>query len=133
VSGSPDIGEFPSFRRDHVLYRRVLDCHIGEGEVVKAHCPTEQWKEGLSCDWSEVTPPELATRRANHILLFTVGHCQDLGVDVRHSPIADPCDPDYNLAHCLLFLPDEILCDKRRLNERRNRFLRGCVLKPWPT
>jgi hypothetical protein len=80
-----------------------------------------------------MTPPERASQTAPYILLFTVGHCQQLGIEVRHTPVTDPHDPDYSPAHCDLFLPTEVLQDKRKLNEVRTRFLKGCVLKPWPT
>ncbi|MFH1923692.1 MAG: hypothetical protein ABIP48_27850 [Planctomycetota bacterium] len=127
-----NIGDLDFFQPEDVLYRRLLACHVLAGEVVKGHCPTEQWKEGLSCDWAVITPPEKSPRETEFVLEFSVRHCRELGIEVRYCPVVEPNHPDYNLAHCLLFLPAEILQDKRKLEERRYEFLKRCVHRPWP-
>ena len=127
-----DLRDFDFFRPEDTLYRRVVSRDVREGAVLTAHCPTKHWRAGLSCDWSVVTPPEKARTKLPYILLFTVQHCRELEIEVRYYPVVDPNDPHYNLAHCLLFLPAEVLRSKCELDERRAEFLQGCVLRAWP-
>ena len=126
-----DLGDFDLFRPEDVLYRRVLEHDVRDGRVTKGHCPTKQWKAGLSCNWSVVTPPERANRRLSLILIFTVGDCRNLGIEVRYCPVVDLADPDYNLAHCLLFLPPDVLRSRTEIDDRRRAFLQLCRLGPW--
>ena len=120
------------FRPDDVLYRRVLKEHVWQGKVTEAHCPVKQWKEGLSCDWLAVTPPRQAQARGTSILTFTVGICTDLRIKVRYSPVLGHTDPFYNLAHCLLLLPEDDRQSKPKVKDYRKKFLNLCGLEPWP-
>ena len=125
MSDSPDLGFHHLFRPNDRLYRWVHPEHVRAGVVLPAHCPTVQWREGLSCDWSVLaTAEERAQRKAGsfpaHVLSVTVQECLDLGLVLRHCPVIDRQSPDFNLAHCLLLPPDP---GKLAIRELRDRFL----------
>jgi hypothetical protein len=127
-----DLGDFDLFRDGDLLYRRVLAVHVVNGQVVAAHCPTRQWKEGLSCDWSVMTSATGAARSLpNYVLSITIGRCRSLGLDVRYCPHVQWDDPHYNLAHCLLVLPPNVT-SKPEIEDLRTRFLRAAKLD-WLT
>jgi hypothetical protein len=132
VGGFHDLGDFELLHPRDTLYRRVHPRDVREGLPLRSHCPTKHWRAGLSCDWAVVTPPDEAGVKLPYILLFTVQHCWELEIEVRYCPVIDPTDPHYNLAHCLLFLPPNVLQSKCEVDERRAEFLKGCVLRPWP-
>ena len=127
-----DLGDFEFFHPEDTLYRRVHPRDVHEGVLLTSHCPTKHWNAGLSCDWSVVTPPGEAHAKLPYIALFTDRHCRELDIEVRYCPVIDPNDPHYNLAHCLLLLPEVVLRSKCELDERRAEFLKGCVLQVWP-
>ena len=124
-----DLGDYEDlFCDEDILYRRVHEAHVKDGKVTPAHCPTKQWKEGLSCDWSVMTTHEEAARGLPYVLTITVGECKALGIDVRYCPHADTDDPFYNLAHCLLVLPPQT--SSSGIAKVRKRFLEVAVLRP---
>lgn len=130
---APDeFADFQLFHSDDVLYRRVLKEHVFQGKVTDAHCQVKQWKDGLSCDWLAVTPPRQARARERFILRFTVGICVDLRINVQYSPVVGHADQFYNLAHCLLLLPEGVRHNKRKVKDYRKKFLKLCSLEPWP-
>jgi len=127
-----DLGDYKDlFCDEEILYRRVREQEVRNGKVTPANCPTRQWKEGLSCDWSVMTTPEDAAKGLPYLLTITVSQCRDLGLDVRYCPHLDPDDPFYNLAHCLLILPPNM--GKRDIAEVRQRFLNVAVLRRTQT
>jgi len=124
-----DLGDYEGlFRDEDILFRRVSDEHVVEGKVTPAHCPTKQWKEGLSCDWSLIANPEEAAKGLPYLLTFTVGQCKALDLDVRYCPHVNPDDPFYNLAHCLLVLPSHM--GKPEIRKVYEQFLKVAVLRP---
>ena len=124
-----DLGDYEDlFRDEDILYRRVLEEHVEEGNVTRAHCPTKQWEEGLSCDWSVIAKPEEAAKELPYLLTFTVGQCKALNIGVRYCPHVHPHHPFYNLAHCLLVLPPRM--SRRDISKVRDRFLEVAVLRP---
>ncbi len=125
-----DLGDYEDLFRDKdVLYRRVLEKHVEDGKVTHAHCPTKQWKEGLSCGWSVIATPEEAAKELPYLLTFTVGQCKALNINVRYCPHVDPHHPLYNLAHCLLVLPPR-MSTRAEIAKVRERFLEVAVLRP---
>jgi len=130
VCNCHDLGDYEDlFRDEDILYRRVLEKHIEDGKVTRAHCPTPQWKEGLSCDWSVMANPEEAAKGLPYLLTLTVGQCKALNIDVRYCPHVDRHNPFYNLAHCLLVLPLHTRESKRDIAKVRDRFLEVAVLR----
>lgn len=123
-----DLGDYKDLFRDgDILCRRVRKDHIVEGKVTAAHCPTKQWAEGLSCDWSVMANPRDSAEGHPYLLTFTVGQCTALDIGVRYCPHHDPTSTFYNLAHCLLVLPQRM--NKRAIAEVRRRFLKVAVLR----
>jgi hypothetical protein len=89
-----DLGDYEDlFREEDVLYRRVREEDVVDGKVSPAHCPTKQWNEGLSCDWSVVVTPEEAPKKLPYLLTFTVGECKALNIDVRYCQHVNPDHP----------------------------------------
>ena len=126
-----DLGDYDDlFRDEDILYRRVREGDVVDGKVTNAQCPTKQWKEGLSCDWSVITTPEEAAKGLPYVLTFTVGQCKALDIDVRYCPHVDRHDPFYNLAHCLLVLPLHTRESKRGISKVRDKFLEVATLCP---
>lgn len=124
-----DLRDFKDlFCDEEILYRRVRKEDVKEGTVTAAHCPTKQWKEGLSCDWSVMATRKEAARGLPYLLTITVGECRALGLDVRYCPNVDTNDPFYNLAHCLLALPPQT--SKIAIARVRKGFLEVAVLRP---
>ena len=125
-----DLGEFDVFQDNDLLYRRVHHTHITNGKITAAHCPFTQWERGLSCDWSVMTTPEkMAKGLSQFISVISVGQCSEIGIEVRYCPLVDPNHPDYNLAHCLLFLPTH-LSSKTQKARVRDAFVKAAVLRP---
>lgn len=124
-----DLGDYEDlFREEDILYRRVVrEDHVVDGKVTAAHCPTKQWNEGLSCDWSLIATPAEAARGHSYLLTFTVAQCKALKIDVRYCPHVNPDDPFYNLAHCFLVLPPQM--SKRDIRKLRQGFLEVAVLR----
>lgn len=124
-----DLGDYEDlFREGDILYRRVLEEHVVDGKVTPAHCPTEQWKQGLSCDWSVIATPQEAVKKLPYLLTVTVGRCKALNMDVRYCPHVIPDYPFYNLAHCLLVLPPHM--SRRDIAKVREEFLKVAVVRP---
>jgi len=106
-----DLGDYEDlFRDEDILFRRVSEEHVVEGNVIPAHCPTKQWQEGLSCDWSVMASPQEVAKGLPYLLTFTVGQCRALDLDVRYCPYVNPDDPFYSPAysHCLLVLRSQM-------------------------
>lgn len=97
-----------------------------------SHAPVKQWEAGLSCDWSAVAGP-IETVRAlpSFILAIPVWKCHRLGLTIKYCPIVDPSSPNYNLAHCLLLMPPNLIGKKARAG-MRDEFLQAaeyCYLR----
>lgn len=117
-----DLGHHRLFRPADLLYRWILPTDLQDGLVLPSHCPTKQWREGLSCDWSLLsTPLETALRKGRslpaHILSISIEQCRSLGLDVRHSPDVDNASPNFNLSHCLLHPADSSKTGVRDVRE----------------
>ncbi len=118
-----DLDDSDRFSDDDLLYRRVSESTIKDGRITPDHCPVQQWKDGLSCDWSAKTSPEETVKTLpNHVLEISVRDCRSLGIDVQYSPIEAEEDPNHNLAHCLLVLPPNIKT-KLEIRKVRDEFL----------
>lgn len=127
MSDHYDLGDFDFFRPDDLLYRYVLDCHMERGQATSASGSLKHWDKGLSCDWALLRKPkETAKTLPGSILKISVGKCRELGIEVRYCPVVEPSSPNYNLAHCLLFLPSD-LKTKSEKAKGRDAFLAACV------
>ena len=130
-----DLGDYDLLRAEDRLYRRLRETDIVDDEIRAAHCGIKQWNNGLSCDWSVMADPQDTVRQLpNYVLEISVGRCRELGIDVRYCPHVDPNDPNYNLAHSLLFFPADVKA-KRQKRELRDQFLKAStyrLLEPRP-
>lgn len=117
---------FGTADEDDLLFRRLNPQDIAnDGTILPAHAPLKQWESGLSCDWSAVTAPvETVRTLPNVILVVPVWKCLRLGLTIKYCPVVDPLSPDYNLAHCLLFMPATVIGKKARAS-MRDEFLRS--------
>ena len=131
---SLDLGHHSLFRESDLLFRWVHPEHLHDQRILPAHCPTSQWREGLSCDWSVLaSPDETAVRKGRRlpvaVLSVTVGECLQLGLDVRHCPVLEST-ADYNLAHCLLIPPSSTKSAIARLRESLLQRARVRIVRP---
>ena len=125
-----DLGDSDCFSDDDLLYRRVHESHLKDGKLTPAHCPTKQWRKGLSCDWSAKVGPEQTVKTLpNYVLEISVQDCKSLGIDVQYAPIEDETSPNYNLAHCLLVLPPDIRSSKLEIRKIRDEFVEKAEIR----
>ena len=91
------------FQDDDFLYRRVRDDHLQDNEVQRAHCPTDQWEENLSFDWSALrdNPADTAQQDPGHLLRISVKDCREIGLGVCYDP------EEGNPSHTVLVVPSE--------------------------
>ena len=107
MSNRPDAADRDSPGDDDLLYRRLQPNWVRGRDILPAAAQVSQWKQGLSCDWSVLARPEDTAKGEfpSYVLIIPVSECRRLGIEVRYDPIDDPSDPNFNPAHCLLFLP----------------------------
>lgn len=133
-----DLGSHDLLRPQDAIYRWIADRYVVEGNILDAHWPTSQWRNGLSCDWGILSGPDETARRLRRslpafVLRFSIQDCHDLNIKVHHCPVVDENSPDFNLAHCLLYPPEsqkaairrlrDELYEKAKLLEVHHRFL----------
>lgn len=129
MSQHHDLGDFDFFWPNDLLYRYVRDAQVSHGMPTTACCPLKDWDVGLSCDWSLLRRPEETARALpGYVLRISVRDCRKLGIEIRYSPVVDPESRDYNLAHCLLFLPDNLKTRAEKV-VLRAAYLRKCTLE----
>ena len=123
-----DAVTFGTADEDDLLFRRLSAQDIAnDGTILPSHAPLKQWESGLSCDWAAVTSPvETVRTLPNLVLAIPVWKCLRLGLTIRYCPVVDPASANYNLAHCLLFMPPNI-GGKNAQRDKRDEFLRSAA------
>ncbi len=121
-----DVIAFGEEEDNDLLFRRLSARDLrGDGSILASHAPLKQWECGLSCDWSALASPRDTVRSLpNLVLAIPVWKCRQLGITIKYWPIFDRGSQDYNLAHCLLFMPTS-LSGKAAKGLLRDEFLRA--------